>query len=91
MVSALLLFFLRKYGEKTRIRFATVNEAKLLSKSNFKTNYTVDLPKIGTSINIDHHKSNYENLLMTGIIDSDTTFKFLDGLRTGIAVNISPA
>ena len=27
--------FLRKYGEKTHIRFATVNEAKDLSKSNF--------------------------------------------------------
>lgn len=58
--------FLRKYGEKAKIRFATVNEAKQLSESNFKTNYTVDLPKIGNSINIDHHKSNYENLLMTG-------------------------
>ena len=58
--------FLRKYGEKTHIRFATVNEAKQLSKSNFKTDYTVDLPKIGNSINIDHHKSNHENLLMTG-------------------------
>ncbi len=58
--------FLRRYGEEVHIRFATVNEAKNLSKSNFKTNYTVDLPKIGNSINIDHHKSNYENLLMTG-------------------------
>jgi oligoribonuclease NrnB/cAMP/cGMP phosphodiesterase (DHH superfamily) len=58
--------FLRKYGKKAEIRFATVNEAKILSKSDFKPNFTIDLPKIGNSINIDHHKSNFENLSNSG-------------------------
>ncbi|MFX0126388.1 MAG: hypothetical protein ACFFAE_22390, partial [Candidatus Hodarchaeota archaeon] len=33
------------------------------AKQNVKVDYTCDLPKIGNSINYDHHKSNYENLI----------------------------
>ncbi|MFX0150815.1 MAG: DHHA1 domain-containing protein [Candidatus Hodarchaeota archaeon] len=57
--------FLRKFGFKTEIIFATVKEAKQLSHSNVSIDYTCDLPKIGTSINLDHHKSNFENLVET--------------------------
>ncbi|MFX0172132.1 MAG: DHHA1 domain-containing protein [Candidatus Hodarchaeota archaeon] len=57
--------FLRKFGFETEIIFATVNEAKQLSLSNISIDYTCDLPKIGTSINLDHHKSNFENLVET--------------------------
>ncbi|MHA2306251.1 MAG: DHHA1 domain-containing protein [Candidatus Hodarchaeales archaeon] len=92
--------FLRKYGKKAEIRFATVNEAKKLSKSDFKTNFTLDLPKIGNSINIDHHKSNYENLLNSGRLmeedrvipsaDSATelVYKYLDFNNDPIATEI---
>jgi single-stranded DNA-specific DHH superfamily exonuclease len=51
--------FFRKFGFNIEIIFATVKEAKDFSNS---VDYTCDLPKIGTSINIDHHKSNYEEL-----------------------------
>ena len=57
--------FLRKYGFKIEIIYATVKEAKELSSSKLSVDYTCDLPKIHTSINIDHHKSNYEELKET--------------------------
>jgi len=57
--------FLRKYGLDIDIIFASVKEAKQLSLSNISVDYTCDLPKVGASINLDHHKSNYENLVET--------------------------
>ncbi|MHA2243559.1 MAG: DHHA1 domain-containing protein [Candidatus Hodarchaeales archaeon] len=57
--------FLRKFGSDIEIKFVSVKVAKELSNANFSVDYTCDLPKIGTSINIDHHKSNYEDLRET--------------------------
>lgn len=58
--------FIRKYGSQIKIIFATVNEARRISEENFDADYTCDLPKVNNSINIDHHKSNYEDLIITG-------------------------
>ncbi|MFX1282498.1 MAG: DHHA1 domain-containing protein [Promethearchaeota archaeon] len=63
--------FLRKFGSEIEITFATVKKAKELSNRNFSVDYTCDLPKIGTSINIDHHKSNYENLIETNRLSKE--------------------
>ncbi|MFX0182168.1 MAG: DHHA1 domain-containing protein [Candidatus Hodarchaeota archaeon] len=57
--------FLRKYGLDIDIIFASVKEAKQLSMSDISVDYTCDLPKVGTSINLDHHKSNFEDLVET--------------------------
>ncbi len=54
--------FLRKFGFDIDIEYLTVKKAKELSAAGFTVDYTCDLPKIGTSVNIDHHLSNYENL-----------------------------
>ncbi|MHA2225501.1 MAG: DHHA1 domain-containing protein [Candidatus Hodarchaeales archaeon] len=55
--------FLRKFGTDIEIEYITVNKAKELTVSGSIFDYTCDLPKIGSSINIDHHKSNYEALV----------------------------
>ncbi|MFW9905791.1 MAG: DHHA1 domain-containing protein [Candidatus Thorarchaeota archaeon] len=54
--------FFRKFGFNIEIIYATVKEAKDFSNSRLSVDYTCDLPKISSSINIDHHKSNYEEL-----------------------------
>ncbi len=54
--------FIRKFGSSVDITYATVQEAKQLSKDNFQVDYTCDLPKVSQSVNIDHHKTNYEDL-----------------------------
>jgi hypothetical protein len=61
--------FLRKYGSDIEIIYTTVKEAKRLSRTNFSADYTCDLPKVGDSINIDHHKSNYEELRETNRLE----------------------
>jgi oligoribonuclease NrnB/cAMP/cGMP phosphodiesterase (DHH superfamily) len=58
--------FLKKYGNEIDIGYLTVNEAKELSDRGVIVNYTCDLPKIGNSVNFDHHKSNYEDLIDSG-------------------------
>jgi oligoribonuclease NrnB/cAMP/cGMP phosphodiesterase (DHH superfamily) len=64
--------FIRKFGSDIEIVYATVNEAKNLADYEAKVDYTCDLPKIGKSINIDHHKSNYEDLRITNrLTESD--------------------
>lgn len=63
--------FLRKFGLEIEIVYATVKEAKELSNTKVSVDYTCDLPKIGTSINIDHHKSNYEELKETNRLSQD--------------------
>ncbi|MHA1973538.1 MAG: DHHA1 domain-containing protein [Candidatus Hodarchaeales archaeon] len=55
--------FILKYGTDIEIKYVTVNEAKQLHREGFKPDYTCDLPKIDDSINIDHHKSNFEELI----------------------------
>jgi oligoribonuclease NrnB/cAMP/cGMP phosphodiesterase (DHH superfamily) len=57
--------FIRKFGSDIEIIYTTVNEAKQISKGNIIVDYTCDLPKVGDSINIDHHRSNYERLIET--------------------------
>ena len=57
--------FLHKFGSSVEITYSSVKEAKELSKANYSVDYTCDLPKIGKSVNIDHHKSNYEELRET--------------------------
>ena len=54
--------FIRKFGSTIGITYATVQQAKQLSADNFKVEYTCDLPKVSKSINIDHHKTNFDNL-----------------------------
>lgn len=92
--------FIRKYGNKVEIKYASVNEAKELHQSGFSPDYTCDLPKIGRSINIDHHKSNYENLLANNRISegdsinftapsaTDLVFRHLEFLNDPIALQI---
>ncbi len=63
--------FLRKFGSNIEIKYSTVKVAKELSNADFSVNYTCDLPKIGTSINIDHHKSNYEDLRETNRLSEE--------------------
>ncbi len=57
--------FIRKFGFDIDIIYASVNETKDLTLSGIHVDYTCDLPKVGSSINIDHHKTNYENLIET--------------------------
>ncbi len=63
--------FLRKFGLDIEIIYATVKEAKELSNTKLSVDFTCDLPKIGKSINIDHHKSNYEELHETNRLTQD--------------------
>jgi single-stranded DNA-specific DHH superfamily exonuclease len=63
--------FLRKFGLDMEIIYATVKEAKELSNTKLSVDFTCDLPKIGTSVNIDHHKSNYEELNETNRLTQD--------------------
>ncbi|UCG02040.1 MAG: hypothetical protein JSW11_20900 [Candidatus Heimdallarchaeota archaeon] len=63
--------FLRKFGFDIEIIYATVKEAKNLSSTELSVDFTCDLPKVGNSINIDHHKSNYEELLETHRLTQD--------------------
>ncbi|MFX0088129.1 MAG: DHHA1 domain-containing protein [Candidatus Hodarchaeota archaeon] len=58
--------FLRKFSNEINIEYFTVDEAKKLSDTGIIVDYTCDLPKIGNSINFDHHKSNYEDLVNSG-------------------------
>ncbi len=55
--------FIRKYGSSIDIIYATVQEAKQLSIDNFQASYTCDLPKVSQSVNIDHHKTNFNDLV----------------------------
>jgi hypothetical protein len=57
--------FIRKFGSSVEIKFATVQQAKQLAEENFPADYTCDLPKVSQSMNIDHHKTNYDNLKKT--------------------------
>ena len=69
--------FLRKFGTEIDILYSTINQAKKLANKNLRIDYICDLPKIGNAINIDHHRTNYENLLATNrlteqdIVDPD--------------------
>ncbi|MFX0015795.1 MAG: DHHA1 domain-containing protein [Promethearchaeota archaeon] len=92
--------FLRKYDFKVDIIYATVKEAGELSRTGFYTDYTCDLPKIGFSVNIDHHQSNYEKLKESNrlsqedIVDptaasaTDLVFEFLQQSGDSIAEEI---
>jgi oligoribonuclease NrnB/cAMP/cGMP phosphodiesterase (DHH superfamily) len=64
--------FLRKFGSNIEIIYLSVNEAKEYSNSSATVDYTCDLPKVGSSVNIDHHKSNFEDLQSTNrLTDTD--------------------
>ena len=63
--------FIRKFGSDIEIIYASVDEAKELNFSNIQVDYTCDLPKIGTSINLDHHQSNYDNLINAKLISEE--------------------
>jgi len=92
--------FLRKFGFEIEIIYATVKEAKELSSAKLSVDYTCDLPKIDTSINIDHHKSNFEELkesnrlTQADIVDptaasaTDLVFTFLKFENDSIAEEI---
>jgi hypothetical protein len=92
--------FFRKFGFNIEIIYATVKEAKDFSHSRLPVNYTCDLPKISTSINIDHHKSNYEDLMESNrlserdIVDptassaTDLVFTYLEFKNDSIAEDI---
>jgi len=60
IASAAILLLLKP---TLKIDFLTVTEAK---KAPAIYDLVVDLPKIGDAINIDHHKTNFENLLQSG-------------------------
>jgi hypothetical protein len=55
--------FIRKYGKDIDITYATVKQAQQFDGSGISFDYVCDLPKVGNAINLDHHKSNYENLV----------------------------
>lgn len=92
--------FLRKFGFNIDIQYLTVKKAKELSDTGLTFDYTCDLPKIGKSINIDHHKSNYENLKKTNRLSkedwidpeafsaTDLVFTFLQFKNDSIAEEI---
>ncbi|UCE12320.1 MAG: hypothetical protein JSV04_08970 [Candidatus Heimdallarchaeota archaeon] len=63
--------FIRKYGKDIKIIYATVKEAQKISNKGFTADYTCDLPKVGNSINIDHHRSNFENLKRSNRLTAD--------------------
>lgn len=92
--------FIRKYGNSIDVKYSTVNEAKKLSKIKAKFDYTCDLPKVENSINIDHHKSNYEELVNSGrlaiedqidpnaLSATDLVYKYLNFENDTIAMEI---
>lgn len=64
--------FLRKFPDKQiEFHFISVDEAKSFSYEENQFDFTCDLPKIGISLNIDHHRSNYEQLLAEGRLESN--------------------
>jgi len=54
--------FIRKFGEKIEIIFATVQQAIQFNEEKLLVDYTCDLPKVHQSINIDHHQTNFDDL-----------------------------
>ena len=63
--------FIRKFGSNIDIIYSSVQQAKEYSDSEPSIDYTCDLPKIGMSKNIDHHKTNYEDLKATNRLSKD--------------------
>jgi nanoRNase/pAp phosphatase (c-di-AMP/oligoRNAs hydrolase) len=63
--------FIRKYGIDVEIIYATVQQAEILNIKSVEVDYTCDLPKVGSSINIDHHQTNFENLVSSGRLTED--------------------
>jgi oligoribonuclease NrnB/cAMP/cGMP phosphodiesterase (DHH superfamily) len=62
--------FIRKYGEILDIIFATVQQAKQFSREKLVVDFTCDLPKVHTSINIDHHQTNFDELFSSNRLTS---------------------
>lgn len=67
--------FIRKFGEKIDIIFASVQQAKQFSLEKLQVDYTCDLPKVHRSINIDHHQTNFDDLLATNRLTSSDLVK----------------
>ena len=92
--------FILKFGETIDIIYATVQEAKKLSSDNFQVDYTCDLPKVSQSVNIDHHKTNYDDLIEANQLTpedlvvpnassaTDLVFDYLDFSNNSIAEEI---
>ncbi|MFW9855588.1 MAG: hypothetical protein ACFFFG_11030 [Candidatus Thorarchaeota archaeon] len=63
--------FIRKYGTDVDITYATVKQAHEFDKSQISFDFVCDLPKVGNAINLDHHKSNHENLVARNHLSSE--------------------
>ncbi|MFW9778580.1 MAG: hypothetical protein ACFFE8_06965 [Candidatus Heimdallarchaeota archaeon] len=63
--------FLRKYGTDLDVTYASVKQAGDLDKSGSSFDFVCDLPKVGNAINLDHHKSNHDNLVAKNRLSSD--------------------
>jgi hypothetical protein len=62
--------FIRKFGKNVEITFSTIQEAKNFHQEKKQVDFTCDLPKVHNSINIDHHKTNFENLIASNRLTS---------------------
>ncbi len=67
--------FIRKFGEEIDIIFASVQQAKQFSLEKLQVDYTCDLPKVHQSINIDHHQTNFDDLLASDRLTSSDLVK----------------
>jgi hypothetical protein len=67
--------FIRKFGKNVEINFSTIQQAKQFHQEKKQVDFTCDLPKVHNSINIDHHKTNFENLLATNRLTSKDLVK----------------
>ncbi|MHA1444868.1 MAG: DHHA1 domain-containing protein [Candidatus Hodarchaeales archaeon] len=67
--------FIRKFGKNIDIIFASVQQAKQFSLEKLQVDYTCDLPKVHQSINIDHHQTNFDDLLASNRLTSSDLVK----------------
>jgi len=67
--------FVRKFGKDVEITFSTIQQAKQFHQEKKEVDFTCDLPKVHNSINIDHHKTNFDNLLAANRLTSKDLVK----------------
>lgn len=70
--AALFIRACKKINRSYSIKYMSVDDAKI---SDLELDFVTDLPKIKNAINIDHHQSNFENLLKEEKITDEDRIK----------------
>ncbi len=67
--------FIRKFGRSVEIYFSTIQQARQFHHEKKQVDFTCDLPKVHNSINIDHHKTNFDELIAKNRLTSKDLVK----------------